>query len=156
MDLGLGGAKRGQDPTQAHRLDDDFDLAMGRVMAVKVRTETYNSMLAAAKRGLKFKNEKNNTWILVPSDEISVGSQTEKLAAKAKEYLEGVVKDHPNTPWAYLAERELKTPLGFTWKEDFTDLNPPRMADGGNAAAPANDAAKMMKKEPPKRPPPKL
>lgn len=133
-----------------------YDLAMGRVMAVKVRTETYNAMLAAAKRGLKFKNEKNNTWVLEASDEISVGSQAEKMAAKAKEYLERVVKDHPNTPWAYLAERELKTPLGFTWKEEFTNLAPERMGAGGNAAAPANDKAMMLKKELPTAPLPKL
>lgn len=133
-----------------------YDLAMGRVLAVKVRTETYNAMLAAAKRGLKFKNEKNNTWILVASDEISVGSQAEKMAAKAREYLEGVVKEHPHTPWAYLAERELKTPLGFTWKEEFTNLAPERMGAGGNAAAPAADAAMMLKKEAPRRPLPKL
>ena len=29
---------------------------MGRVLAVKVRTEAYNAMLAAAKRGLKLKD----------------------------------------------------------------------------------------------------
>ena len=31
-----------------------FDLAMGRVLAQKVRTETYNAMLAKAKRGMTF------------------------------------------------------------------------------------------------------
>ena len=30
-----------------------YDLAMGRTLAAKVRTEGYNAMLAAAKRGLK-------------------------------------------------------------------------------------------------------
>jgi hypothetical protein len=52
-----------------------YDLAIGRVLAVKVRTETYNAMLAAAKRGLKPKDPKNNTWVLEPADEVSVGSQ---------------------------------------------------------------------------------
>src|SRR5690606_12572544 len=61
-----------------------YDLAMGRVLAVKVRTEAYNAMLAQAKTGLKFKNEKNNTWVLEPADTISVGSQLEKLAQKSK------------------------------------------------------------------------
>src|SRR5205814_293126 len=56
-----------------------YDLAMGRVLAVKVRTEAYNAMLASAKRGLKPKDPKNNTWTLKPSDEISVGSQLAKL-----------------------------------------------------------------------------
>ncbi|MEX2172894.1 MAG: hypothetical protein WD872_00945 [Pirellulaceae bacterium] len=135
-----------------------YDLAMGRVLAVKVRTETYNAMLAKAKRELKFKEPKNNTWVLAPSSEISVGSQYEKLAAKATTYLQRVIDEHPDTPWAMLAQRELKDPLSWTWKEDFTDLAPPRVAAADAAAAPAprNDAAAMLKRPLPKRPPPKL
>src|SRR6476660_5298664 len=41
-----------------------YDLAMGRSLAVKVRTEGYNAMLAVAKQGLKFKNDKDDTWEL--------------------------------------------------------------------------------------------
>ena len=65
-----------------------YDPAIGRVLAVKVRTEGYNAMLAQAKTGLKFKDEKNNTWVLKPADNISIGSQYEKLAQKSKTYLE--------------------------------------------------------------------
>lgn len=134
-----------------------YDLAMGRVLAVKVRTESYNAMLAAAKRGLKPKDPKSNTWTLKPDDEISVGSALQKVADRAKMYLERVVKDHEGTPWAMLAQQELKDPLGWKWEESFTDLTPMRQGAGnGNAPAPANDAAKMLAKPPPKRPAPKL
>jgi hypothetical protein len=115
-------------------------------------------MLAAAKRGLKPKDPKNNTWVLVPSDEITTGSQYTKLAERAKMYLERVVNDHPNTPWALLASKEVEQPLGWKWTEEFTDLNPPRaMAPNNNNApppAPANDQ-KMMLKRPELRPVPK-
>jgi hypothetical protein len=135
-----------------------YDLAMGRVLAVKVRTETYNAMLAAAKRGLKFKDEKSNTWVLRPSDEISVGSQYAKAAERAKVYLERVVDEHPGTPWAMLAQQELKDPLGWTWDEAFTDTTPRRPAAANNNAPPppANDNATMLQRPPPKRPLPKL
>lgn len=139
-----------------------YDLAMGRVMAVKVRTEAYNAMLAQAKTGLKFKNEKNNTWVLDPADTISVGSQLEKMAQKANMYLKRVVNDHPGTPWAMLAQRELETPMGWTWKEQYTEIAPPRPANpappNNNNPPPAavNDAAMMLKQPPPKRPIPKL
>jgi len=48
--------------------------------------------------------------------------------------LKRVVSEHPNTPWALLAQRELKDPLGFKWVE--TRLPPTRRNnnDGGNAA----------------------
>lgn len=135
-----------------------YDLAMGRVAAVKVRTEAYNAMLAQAKTGLKFKDQKNNTWVLEPADTISVGSQLEKLAQKAKMYLERVVKEHPGTPWALLAKKELDMPLGFEWKEAHTPINPPGMGGNGNNnnPPPANEAARMLKRGPEKRPVPKL
>jgi hypothetical protein len=158
--LKLGEADREKE--NSLRWQAGYDLAMGRLLAVKVRTEAYNAMLAQAKRGLKFKEEKNNTWVLEPADEISVGSQLEKMAARAKMYLDRVVSDHPGTPWAMLAQRELKDKLGWKWKEEFTDLSPPAR-EGAPAAnnnvvpAPANDKAKMMKKAAPaKRPIPKL
>ena len=132
---------------------------MGRLLAVKVRTEAYNAMLAQAKRGLKFKDPKNNTWQLKPADEISVGSQLKNAGNKAREYLQGVVQDHPGTPWALLAQRELDEPIGWKWEEEFTDLAPARQGNGGgnNNPAPAvNDQKRMLKKPPPKRKPPAL
>ena len=154
--LRLGEADREKETVL--RWQAGFDLAMGRTLAVKVRTESYNAMLAAAKRGLKPKDPKNNTWVLKPDDEISVGSQLAKLADRARMYLERVKKDHAGTPWGLLAERELKDPLGWKWAEEYTDPNPPRVAAAGNAtaAAPANDAKKMLAKPMPKAPVPKL
>jgi len=148
-----------RDKEETPRWRAGYDLAMGRVLAVKVRTEGYNQILAAAKRGLKFKEPKNNTWVLAPSEEITVGSQMVKMAERAKMYLNRVIKDHPGTPWALLAERELKDPLGWKWKEEFTDLNPPRnavAAVNNNVPAAANDRKAMLNRPPPKRPPPKL
>ncbi|TWU60867.1 hypothetical protein Poly51_11490 [Rubripirellula tenax] len=136
-----------------------FDLAMGRVLAQKVRTETYNAMLARAKLGMAFKEAKNNTWILQPSEEISVGSKWKNESDSARQLLTDVVKDHPGTPWALLAKEELEVPIGWTWKEEFTDLAPKKERGPGNNNnnnnVPKDDKAKMIKKAP-KRPVPKL
>ncbi|MDF1840637.1 MAG: VWA domain-containing protein [Rubripirellula sp.] len=149
-----------RDSEESPRWKAGFDLAMGRVLAQKVRTETYNAMLAKAKRGMKFKEEKNNTWILDPSDDISVGSKWKTEANRARDLLQSVVEDHKGTPWALLAQRELETPIGWTWKEEFTDLTPtprgnPGNNNNNNPAPPQDDQARMLKK-PPKRPVPKL
>ena len=142
----------------APRWKAGFDLAIGRVMAVKSRTETYNAMLAEAKGRLKFKDPKNNTWVLKPSTEVSVGSKYAKDAAKANEYLQRVIDEHPGTPWAYLAKRELETPIGWAWSEEFTDLTPRPQGGGGNNNnnAAADDKKKMLKRGPEKRKIPKL
>lgn len=138
-----------------------YDLAMGRVLAQKVRTETYNAMLAKAKRGMPFDKEKNNTWVLQPSKDISVGSKWQREAEVATELLKSVAEDHKGTPWALLAMQELKVPIGWTWKEEFTDLSPPARRQPGNnnnnnPPRPAQDEKKRMLKKAPSRPVPKL
>ena len=141
---------------ESPRWQAGYDLAMGRVMAVKVRTEAYNAMLAKAKT-MKFKIKKNDTWILRPANTIEVGSVLEKQAGKAVAYLERVVKEHPETPWAMLAQRELQTPMGWRWQETYTGVNTPRNNPGnGNPQPPQNDTRKRLKKKPPKRKPPPL
>lgn len=153
--LKLGEGDREKETTP--RWQAGFDLAVGRVLAMKVRTESYNAMLAGAKRGLPVKDKKNNTFTLEPADDITVGSQLAKLGERAKMYLNRVVTDHPDTPWAMLAQQELKEPLGWKWTDSFTDLAPMRAGAGnGNAPAPANDAKMMLEKPAPKRAPPKL
>jgi hypothetical protein len=90
-----------------------YDLAYGRAMAAKARCQGYDDMVATLKTQ-KFENEKSRTWILEPSDEPSGNSFDDKMAAKARDYLNRVIKEHPNTPWASAAERELSSPIG--WK----------------------------------------
>jgi len=139
-----------------------YDLAIGRTLAAKVRAETYNAMLAAAKRGLKPSDPKNNTWTLRPTDEISVGSQYARLAERATMYLTRVVKEHEGTPWAHLAQRELSDPLGWTWVDSFTDLAPPPRqvaVNNNNPPPPAKsrmEKKKMLERPKEMRPLPKL
>lgn len=96
-----------------------FDLAFGRVLAAKARTEGYNAMLAKAKSGFAFTNEQSIGFKLVPSETIEAGSTFQKLINDSKKYLQRVVDDHPGTPWAFLAERELSTSCGWKWVEDL-------------------------------------
>lgn len=132
-----------------------FDLSYGTALAAKVRNDSYNAMLALAKRGMNFEDPKNNTWTISPSDKISVDSRLEKDANLARELLQNVVDNHPGTPWALLASRELSNPIGWEWKESFTDLTPPPRRDPppNNTPprpAPANDG--MLPPPLPKRP----
>jgi hypothetical protein len=139
-----------------------FDLAYGRVLAAKVRTETMNAMLAEAKRGLKLKDPKSNTWTLTPSDEVTVDSQLAAAAEKAKTLLTRVAKDHAGTPWALMAEKDLAMPLGWTWEESYT-APPAPMRQGPANPNPVNPApnrpaekVRMLEKPTPRRAPPKL
>jgi hypothetical protein len=128
-----------------------YDLALGRALAVKARTDGYNVMLADAKQGKPFKNEKNNTWVLRSAKTYS-NTSLEKLAEKATTYLQRVVEEHPQTPWAALAERELATPLGWEWAESYTYL--PSIEQANNPRRPRPEP--QAPQGPPRRDPPPL
>ncbi len=131
-----------------------YDLALGRVLALKVRTKGYNAMLAKAEGGLKFQKPESDTFMLVPSDEVSVGSALENLAQEARTLLRRVIEDHPRTPWSWLAERELRQPLGWKWSEKRVNYPPPPPAANGNGnPAPAPPPPPLVLPKPkPERP----
>jgi hypothetical protein len=124
-----------------------FDLAIGRALAVKVRTDGYNAMLAQAKQGMTFKNPRDDTWILRPAREVTVNSALAKDSAAATAYLQRVVADHPGTPWAKDAQRELAQPLGWKWQERFTDV--------AGRVAQSQQGANKRRPPPPAEPPQK-
>jgi hypothetical protein len=137
-----------------------YDLAYGRILAIKTRVEGYNTMLAQAK-SRKFDNPRSNTLVLAKSKDVNGSSQLKTSGKKAEELLNKVIADHPDTPWALLAKRELSEPIGWRWSEEFTDLTPPpaaRPAPAGNPppAPPRAEQARMLEKPKEKRPIPKL
>ncbi|MFM8702429.1 MAG: vWA domain-containing protein [Planctomycetia bacterium] len=143
-----------RDAIKEKRWQAGYDLALGRVLALKVRTDAYNSMLAQAKSGMRFKDPNNDTWVLEESEDVSkAGSQTEKTSQQAVALLERVVRDHPGTPWALLAAEELRRPLGYTWSERHTGVNKPKMGAGGGGvpSAGVDDKKRMLADPKPKR-----
>ncbi len=95
-----------------------FDLAMGRIMATKVRLLGYNLMLAQMKSTPRtFSKKGGNEWKLVPSREIDTGPALRKAADQARTYLKRVIDEHPGTPWEKLAIKELSQDMGWSWQE---------------------------------------
>jgi len=114
----LAQGEKDRPQVQEPRWRAGYDLAMGRVMAMRARAFGYNRVLAEMKSDPKtFQKKGSNWWNLQPSREITAGSDIRKLAQKAIEYLTRVIDEHPGTPWAMLAKRELEQPLGWAWVE---------------------------------------
>ncbi|MBA2113007.1 vWA domain-containing protein [Bremerella alba] len=114
----LADGEKDRDKITDKRWQASYDLALGRAAAVKARVDGYNQMLAILKGGRKFEDPSHNTWNLEPADTLEeAGSRLEKTRLQAKEYLERVIKEHPDTPWAYFAEKELEAPIGWKWVE---------------------------------------
>ena len=108
-----------------------YNLAMGRILATKCRIELYNAMLAEAKTGLQKNDPKNNLWNLEFDAEFTTkSSQLQKSYTAAIKYLQSIVSDFPDTPWALVAQNELDTPMGYKWIDSYKE--PPKMNNGSN------------------------
>jgi hypothetical protein len=95
----------------------EWDLAMGRMLAAKVRVDGYNAQLAVVKQGKAFADPSHNMWVLKHSDGLKGISALEKMAQKARLYLGRVEKENAGTPWAEIAQRELTELIGWEWTE---------------------------------------
>jgi hypothetical protein len=101
----------------APRWQANYDLALGRVLAARARLEGYNAMLAKLKSNSTFRQPTSTRWVLDEADTFANDSALNKLARRARDYLERVVSAHSGTPWAWLAKRELQVPMAWNWVE---------------------------------------
>jgi hypothetical protein len=155
-------AQSSRETVKSPRWRASFDLAMGRLLATRVRAYGYNVMLANMKgEPLSFQTEGNNLWRLVPSEEIATGPAVRKAAEQAHTYLNRVIDEHPNTPWFELARHELKQPLGWSWKEGRINIEAVMAGDQqANPQLLLEDERERLEQSrqtrPPPRRPPKL
>ena len=77
-----------------------------------------------------------------------------KAAKTAREHLERVVEDAPGTPWALLANRELRDGFGIRVEKRFVPPPPPPKP-GAKTAEPKPKARPKFANEAPPPPPPK-
>ena len=130
-----------------------FDLAMGRVLAMRVRAYGYNAVLAEMKVNPKpFTRPENNLWQLEPSRSTEgFPSAIAKMADRAEKYLTGVIEEHPGTPWAVIAQTELREPLGWQWEESYRPI--PKVTVNRNGPV---RPRRQQRPSPPQRVKPKL
>ncbi len=119
-----------------------YDLIRGRLLAMKFRCDEYQTACAKMKRDApKFKDARSNAWRLMPSDEYLSNPKTVAVAGEAQGLLRRVVEEHPGTPWATLAGRELRDPFGFRWVETSVPP-PPKRREADEVAAKKKAAIK--------------
>jgi hypothetical protein len=141
----------------------NYNLTLGRLLALKLRAQEYNFACAQLKQlGSGDVASKTNHWIFKPSKKLGAGAVSKKLAADAARLLKRTIDDAPDTPWALLAQRDLSIPLGFDVIQKYDP--PPKPVE--QRAAPtkpgkkqiqlADDTRKKKVAPPAPQPPPKL
>ncbi len=102
-----------------------YDYTYGRLLAMRVRNYEYNVVCSVFKgKGTEFVDKKSNRWRFVPDEKIT-NTTNQKQAAEATRLLSRCIEMNPGTPWAVLAQRELKDPLGFKVEEAYVAPPPP-------------------------------
>ena len=71
-------------------------------------------------------------WVLNPAEASDAGANVRRMHKKAVEYLGRVIDEHPSTPWAWLATKELEEPLGWAWSESTAPVPPTASQAGRN------------------------
>ncbi|MFO0175998.1 MAG: vWA domain-containing protein, partial [Planctomyces sp.] len=83
-----------RDKLDTDRWRAQYDLAMGRVLAMRVRAYGYNSLLAEMKSSpRRFEKEGSNQWLLQPSEKIEGGANVRKMHDKALMYLNRIIEE---------------------------------------------------------------
>ncbi len=137
-----------RDRETSRRWQAHYDLIRGRLLAMKVRCYEYNWACARMKKDpLKFSNPRFNAWRLDPDQAIQYSDKAVTAGKEAQKLLHRVIEEHPATPWAVLAQRELKDPLGFKWVEISVQARRPR---DENAAKKKKDPGPAKPQQPPK------
>lgn len=148
----INAAAKLRDKEPSRRWQAHYDLIRGRLLAMKVRCYEYNWACARLKKDPpKFTSPRANAWRLAPDSSVQYSEKAAAAARDAERLLNRVIQEHPETPWALLAQRELRNPFGFKWMETYV-APPPR--NDNDAAAPQ----RKNRNTPPPRPvePPKL
>ncbi len=149
----IAAAAKFRDRETSRRWQAHYDLIRGRLLAMKLRCVEYNYICAQMKRNpTKFARPESNAWRLVPVEKIESSEKANAAAEEARALLRRVVEEHRGTPWALLAQRELKDPFGFQWSEAKVPP-PPKPSEVAAAAARRRAMAKNAPAAKPPEPP---
>jgi hypothetical protein len=100
------------------RWQANFDLVYARFVGRMALYREYNFVIGnRLRRDPTLSNpEKNNGWKIVPAERVQ-DKEAREWARERDKVLEAILKQHPNTPWEFLAEREKVTSLGLKVEE---------------------------------------
>ncbi len=88
-----------------------YDLTRGRLLAISVRLEEYRLALDAA-TAPGFLREPTNHLVLGAQQNLRSSQEFQRRAEEAEQLLSRCLNSNADTPWAYLAQREMANALG--------------------------------------------
>ncbi|MEQ8785010.1 MAG: vWA domain-containing protein [Pirellulaceae bacterium] len=116
------------------RWQANYDLVFAQVLAYTARRYEYNSRLDRFVRELQANpgmipltkpgSMQLSGFNVTPSSETIGGEVTDKLIARSEAMFRELVEQHPGTPWAARAEKELQRGFGFAMSPQYRYAGP--------------------------------
>jgi hypothetical protein len=102
------------------RWQANYDYVRTRLLARLIHLQEYNLMLGKVRKDdLPPLQAADGGWRLVAAAKLQCTEKDIKQWEKERRRtLKKLQKEHPGTPWAWLARRDLKLPLGLEWQID--------------------------------------
>ncbi len=116
----------------------NYDLMRAQVLTFRIRVYEYNAYLAEFVRDPKIvpmvkpNGARLTDWRVRPRQETLTGDVTSAYILEAESLLQKVIEEHPGTPWAARAQRELDRGFGVELVEHY---HLPRRGGGGGGPA---------------------
>ncbi len=134
----------------------NYNLTLGRLLALKVRAQEYNFACAQLKQlGTGDIEKKSNHWYFKPSKKPGSGAASKKMAADAERLLKRAMDDAPNTPWGLLAQRDLSVPFGFEVLQKYDAPPKPAAPSKTAPSTPGKRPIQLVNDAPKKKPEPR-
>lgn len=101
-----------------------YDLTHGRLLAQSVRYNEARALFTLLAQSGALLDDVN-CLTFSPDSHLISGEETEQRAKEAERLLTRCIEKNRNTPWAYLAQRELDHPLGIGYRAYYRKPPPP-------------------------------
>jgi RNA polymerase sigma factor (sigma-70 family) len=104
-------------PKESRRWQANYDYTRARMAAQVAHVLAYSAALGHLQKELDARDRAfYKGWRFVPGVNLQGDPMARDRAAASRRMLEQVIQDYPETPWAYLARRDLRVPLGLEWQ----------------------------------------
>jgi hypothetical protein len=114
-ELGKAGARRAGE--KSLRWQANYDYVRTRLLARLIHVHEYNLMLGRIRRDDLPPLQGGTGWRLLPRVRPqNTDRAVKRLVTELQQTLRKIIKEHPDTPWAVLARRDLEVPLGLQWQ----------------------------------------
>jgi hypothetical protein len=119
LKMKLEGLKKEREAEPSKRWQANYDYLLAQVKLRLAYLSEYNLILGKVRKdelppldpALKHKG-----WKLAAVEKMKSPKEIRDMVDEAKEILNGLIENHPNTPWAVLAKREKNISLGLEWQ----------------------------------------